>query len=117
MADARLINQTLAALAEPHRLHIVELLRQGPQPVGAIVRRLRLRQPQVSKHLRVLSQAGLVEARPAAQQRIYALRPQPLQGLDAWLQSYRREWEDRLDRLDDYLAKQRMEEMKHGRKD
>ena len=66
--------ETLKALAEPNRLHIVELLRDGPRPVGDMVQRLHLRQPQVSKHLRVLSDAGLVDARVDAQRRIYTLR-------------------------------------------
>lgn len=94
---------TLSALAEPNRLAIVELLRRKPRPVGEIVTRLGLRQPQVSKHLRVLTDAGLVEARPFAQQRIYSLRAQPLKDLDAWLEPYRRTWEERLDQLDDVL--------------
>jgi DNA-binding transcriptional ArsR family regulator len=94
---------TLSALAEPNRFHIVEFLRDGPRPVGDIVAQLHLRQPQVSKHLRVLSRAGLVEMHPVAQQRIYQLRPQPFKELDAWLSSYRRLWDERLDRLDDYL--------------
>jgi DNA-binding transcriptional ArsR family regulator len=95
---------TLTALAEPNRLQILDLLREGPRPVGEIVSRLGLRQPQVSKHLHVLSDAGLVEMHPAAQQRIYKLRPQPFKELYTWLQSYRRFWEDSFDRLDDYLT-------------
>src|SRR5258708_39567264 len=91
---------TLRALAEPHRLHIVELLRDGPRPVGDMVRRLRLRQPQVSKHLRVLGDAGLVEFRVDAQRRLYALRPAPLQELEVWLGRDRRPWGDNLQRLD-----------------
>lgn len=94
---------TLSALAEPNRLHIVELLRTGPRPVGEIADELRLHQPQVSKHLRVLSDAGLVEVRPIAQRRIYQLRPQPFRELDTWIESFRRLWEERFDRLDDYL--------------
>jgi len=93
----------LSALAEPNRLHIVELLRDGPCSVGEIAERLGMRQPQVSKHLRVLSDAGVVEAHPVAQQRIYQLRPQPFQELDAWLESYRRIWDARFDRLEEYL--------------
>ena len=91
---------TLKALAEPNRFHIVELLRSGPRPVGDMVHRLRLRQPQVSKHLRVLSEAGLVEARIDAQRRIYALRPAPLQQLGVWLEKYRQLWEQNFHRLD-----------------
>src|SRR5438445_11628182 len=86
--------ETLRALAEPNRLHIVELLLDGPRPVGDLVHRLRLRQPQVSKHLRVLSAAGLVAMRVDAQRRIYALRPAPLQELEVWLERYRRLWEE-----------------------
>ena len=68
---------TLSALAEPNRLRIVELLRDKPRSVNEIATRLALRQPQVSKHLRVLNSAGLVRARPVAQQRIYQLQPKP----------------------------------------
>lgn len=96
------MHATLSALAEPNRLQIVELLRRKPLAVGEIVDRLRLQQPQVSKHLRVLSAAGLVEAHPVAQQRIYALRPEPLKELDAWLEQFRRSWDDRYDRYDRY---------------
>ncbi len=95
---------TLSALAEPNRLAIVGLLRRKPLSVGQIVDRLGLHQPQVSKHLRVLSAAGLVEARPVAQQRIYSLRAQPLKELDAWLEPYRRTWDERFDQLDDVLG-------------
>jgi DNA-binding transcriptional ArsR family regulator len=94
---------TFRALAEPNRLHIVELLRYGPRPVGHLVRRLRLRQPQVSKHLRVLNAAGLVHVRVDAQRRIYALRPAPLQELELWLEKYRRLWEANFQRLDALL--------------
>ena len=97
------MNGTLTALAEPNRLQIVELLLTGPRPVGDIVDKLRLNQPQVSKHLRVLSDAGLVEVRPLAQQRIYSLRPEPFKELDDWLRTYRRLWEQRYDRFDEVL--------------
>ncbi|MGI0009845.1 MAG: ArsR/SmtB family transcription factor [Nitrosopumilaceae archaeon] len=111
----------LSALAEPNRLHIVELLRDGPRSVGEICNKLKLHQPQVSKHLHVLSKAGFVEAHPDAQQRIYNLRQQPFQEIDTWLDSYRRFWEKRLDSLDDYLIKLQEDEMKkrgktHARK-
>lgn len=95
--------KTMSALAEPHRMSIMQLLRDGPRPVGEIADRLRLHQPQVSKHLRVLSDAGLVEMNPAANRRIYKLRPQPLQELDKWLDPFRKMWEERFDRLDEYL--------------
>jgi DNA-binding transcriptional ArsR family regulator len=104
--------ETLRALGEPNRFQIVELLREGPRPVGEMVERLGLRQPQVSKHLRVLSQAGLVQARVDAQRRIYALRPAPLQELNVWLERYKRLWERNFGRLDTLL-----EEMKAKEKD
>src|SRR5437667_12812952 len=94
---------TLRALAEPSRFQIVELLRDGPRPVGDMVQRLHLRQPQVSKHLRVLGDAGLVEFRVDAQRRIYALRPAPLQELEGGLERYRRLWEDNFQPLDTRL--------------
>jgi DNA-binding transcriptional ArsR family regulator len=96
-------NATFSALAEPNRLQIVELLRHRPLPVGQIAEQLRMRQPQVSKHLRVLSEAGLVQARPLAQQRIYGLRAEPLRELDAWLERYRRLWDERFEQLDGVL--------------
>lgn len=94
---------TITALAEPNRLHIVELLRTGPRPVGDIAEELRLNQPQVSKHLKVLSEAGIVEVRAIAQRRIYRLRPQPFRELNAWIESFSKLWEERFDQLDEYL--------------
>jgi DNA-binding transcriptional ArsR family regulator len=96
--------ETFTALAEPNRLAIVELLRGGAQPVGTIGTRLRMNQPQVSKHLRVLRDARLVEVQPRAQQRLYALRQEPLRELDAWLERFRSLWEERFENLDRYLA-------------
>jgi DNA-binding transcriptional ArsR family regulator len=108
----RFMNATLlSALAEPNRLRIVELLRENPYPVGEIARRLSLRQPQVSKHLRVLCEAGLVELRPAAQQHFYQLQAKPFKELDGWLETFRKIWETRLDNLDEY-----MQEMKEKQK-
>lgn len=95
--------ETFRALAEPNRFQIVELLLDGPRPVGDMVHHLHLRQPQVSKHLRVLSDAGLVDVRVDAQRRIYALRPAPLQELEVWLERYRRIWEGNFQRLDALL--------------
>ncbi len=101
------MQDTLSALAEPNRLQIVELLRRKPHAVGEIVARLGLRQPQVSKHLRVLSEAGLVEVRAVAQQRIYSLRAEPFKELDVWLERYRSTIEDRLGRLDQIISEQK----------
>jgi len=94
---------TIAALAEPNRQRIVELLRDGPLAVGDIADRLGIRQPQASKHLRVLLDAGIVELRAVGTRRIYKLRPEPFQALDEWLSQYRGIWEERFDRLLDYL--------------
>jgi DNA-binding transcriptional ArsR family regulator len=94
---------TLNALAEPNRLQIIELLREGPLTVGEIADRLHLRQPQASKHLKILSEAGLVEVRADANRRIYRLRPEPLIEMDDWLESFRGMWEERFERLSDYL--------------
>ena len=95
------------ALTEPNRVHIVELLRDGPLTVGEITQRLGLQQPQVSKHLKVLSEAAIVEVQPQANRRIYKLRREPFQELESWLHSFRRLWEERFDRLDDYLLEMR----------
>ena len=78
-------------------------MRDGPLTVGEITERLGLQQPQVSKHLKVLSEADIVEVQPQANRRIYQLRREPFQELEIWLQSFRRLWEERFDRLDDYL--------------
>ncbi|OME95155.1 MULTISPECIES: ArsR/SmtB family transcription factor [Paenibacillus] len=96
---------TLNALAEPNRLQIVELLRDGPLTVGQVADRLKIRQPQTSKHLKILHEAGLVEVQAEANRRIYRLRPEPLQEMDEWLESFRGIWEQRLDQLEDYLDK------------
>jgi len=108
--------ETFRALAEPNRLQIVELLLAGPRPVGDMVDELGLRQPQVSKHLRVLSEAGLVDVRVDAQRRIYALRPAPLQEMEAWLERYRRIWESNFQRLDALLDHMKAKEKKQVRK-
>jgi DNA-binding transcriptional ArsR family regulator len=92
--------KTLAALGEPNRLRIIELLRAGPRPVNDIHVRLKLRQSQASQHLKVLKDVGLVEMEPRAQQRFYKLRAEPLRQLHAWLDRYRHVWEDRLEALD-----------------
>ena len=95
--------ETFTALAEPSRLRIVELLKDGPRPVGEIGTRLRLSQPQVSKHLRVLKAARLVDVEPRAQQRLYGLRGDRLRDLNKWLERYRAIWEERMDQLDDLV--------------
>jgi DNA-binding transcriptional ArsR family regulator len=94
----------LTALAEPNRLRIIELLREGPHPVGEIAERLNLLQPQTSRHLRILAEAGLVGAERQAQSRVYHLLPAPFRSLETWLDSFAQAWEERFERLDDVLA-------------
>jgi DNA-binding transcriptional ArsR family regulator len=98
---------TFQVLAEPSRQTILELLRDGERPVGEIVDHLQLSQPAVSKHLRVLRDAGMVQTRADAQRRLYRIRPEPLAELDDWLATYRRLWTERLDRLEKHLDRRR----------
>jgi DNA-binding transcriptional ArsR family regulator len=98
---------TIEILAEPNRRRILDILREGEQPVGELVERLALTQPAVSKHLRVMKEAGLVEVRPDAQRRLYRIRVEPLQELDAWLEPYRALWNEHLDRLERHLERKR----------
>ncbi|GGJ76374.1 ArsR/SmtB family transcription factor [Virgibacillus salexigens] len=93
----------LRALAEPSRLQIIDLLREGPLTVGEIVDRLHIRQPQASKHLRVLHEAGVVEFNAEANRRIYKLRSEPFKELNSWLEQYRELWEERFENLDRYF--------------
>jgi DNA-binding transcriptional ArsR family regulator len=108
--------ETLAALAEPNRFRIVELLRSGPRPVNDLVERLRLNQPQVSKHLRVLKQAGLVAVQPRGQQRLYELRPQQMRRLHEWIERYHQLWDARFEELDQLIDELTVKERTHGRK-
>ncbi|MBO9607655.1 MAG: winged helix-turn-helix transcriptional regulator [Paenibacillaceae bacterium] len=98
---------TFSALSEPNRLRIVELLRDGPLTVGEIAEQLGLRQPQASKHLRVLLDSGLVEVQAARNRRHYKLRLEPFQQLDEWLESYRGVWDERFTALESYLQRLR----------
>jgi DNA-binding transcriptional ArsR family regulator len=91
---------TFEVLADPNRRRILELLRDEERPVGDLVAELRISQPGVSKHLRVLRTAGLVSVRPDAQRRMYRVRFEPLIELDRWLDPYRRVWTERLDALE-----------------
>ena len=90
-------------IAEPNRRAILGLLVSSQQSVGEIERRLRTPQPTVSKHLRVLREAGFVESTIDAQRRLYRLKPEPLQELDAWLAPFRRFWSEHIDRLERHL--------------
>ncbi|CAL9587550.1 Transcriptional repressor SdpR [Nocardiopsis dassonvillei] len=93
----------LEVVAEPHRRRILDLLLEGEKSAGEIVRALPLSQPGVSKHLRVLKDAGLVTVRQHARQRVYRLRPDPLREIDVWLGPFREAWDERLDALEAHL--------------
>ncbi|MDQ3896195.1 MAG: metalloregulator ArsR/SmtB family transcription factor [Actinomycetota bacterium] len=95
--------ETFEVLAEPSRRRILDLLRDEERPVGDLVRLLAASQPAVSKHLRVLRDAGLVEVRVDAQRRLYRVRPEPLREVGEWLEPYRLLWESRLDDLERHL--------------
>jgi DNA-binding transcriptional ArsR family regulator len=90
-------------LAEPNRRRILDLLREQERPVGELVASLDVSQPAVSKHLRILRDAGFVEVRRQAQRRLYRVRPEPLRAIDAWLAPYRALWASRLDDLERHL--------------
>ena len=94
---------TFDVLAEPTRRRILDLILDAERPVNELVAQLDISQPGVSKHLRVLREAGLVEVRTDAQRRLYRVRPEPLAEIDAWLEPYRRLWANRLDALERHL--------------
>nr|WP_280671796.1 metalloregulator ArsR/SmtB family transcription factor [Kitasatospora sp. MAP12-44] len=98
-------------LAEPRRRRILDLVRDGERSVGELAAELAASQPSVSKHLRVLREAGLVEVRVAEQRRLYRLRPGPLLELDSWLAPYRAAWGTSLDQLERHLDQ--MDEHEH----
>jgi DNA-binding transcriptional ArsR family regulator len=91
------------AIAEPNRRRILDLLRTGERPAGDLVDALGISQPGVSKHLKLLREAGLVSVRPDGQRRLYRLEPGELAELDAWLQPFRKFWAERLDALEEHL--------------
>src|SRR5215217_2271529 len=97
------MTSAFAVLAEPNRRRILDLLRERERPVGELVDALSVSQPTVSKHLRVMRDAGVVEARVDAQRRLYRVRPEPLREIDRWLGPYRALWTESLDRLERHL--------------
>jgi DNA-binding transcriptional ArsR family regulator len=103
VARASTTSDVFNAVADVHRREILDALITGEKPVGAIVNDLSMSQPQVSKHLRVLSEVGLVSCRAEGRQRLYRLEPAHLQPMHAWLAKYEQAVNDRLDRMDDYL--------------
>jgi DNA-binding transcriptional ArsR family regulator len=98
------VASTIEVIADSSRRHILDELRSGEMPVNVLVGRLAMSQPAVSKHLRVLREAGLVTVRPDGQRRLYSVRPQPFIELDTWLEPYRQMWRDSLDKLEAQLA-------------
>lgn len=103
MARASTTSDVFNAVADVHRREILDSLITGEKAVGAIVSDLSMSQPQVSKHLRVLSEVGLVRCRAVGRRRLYRLEPACLKPLNEWLAKYERAWNDRLDRMDDLL--------------
>jgi DNA-binding transcriptional ArsR family regulator len=106
------VDTTIEVIAEPTRRHILDELRAGEQSVQELVQRLAMSQPSVSKHLRVLRDAGLVRVRPDGQRRLYSVCSEPLVDLDLWLEPYRQMWRKGLDKLEQHLT----EPTKPGRK-
>src|ERR1700733_15361778 len=103
MARAATTSDVFNAVADVHRRDILDVLMAGEKPVGTIVNDLSMSQSQVSKHLRVLSEVGLVSCRAEGRRRLYRLEPARLRPVHEWLARYEQAWNDRLDRMDDYL--------------
>ena len=109
------VESVFEIIAEPNRRAILSLLVSSEQSVGEIERELRMPQPTVSKHLRVLREAGFVESTVDAQRRLYRLRPEPLQEVDAWLAPFRRFWSAHLDALERHLDRMDQSTRKKGK--
>ncbi len=103
MARSSTTSDVFNAIAEAHRREILDALMTGEKAVGAIVNDLSMSQPQVSKHLRVLSEVGLVRCRAEGRRRLYHVEPTRLRPLHEWLAKYEQAWNDRMDRMDGYL--------------
>jgi DNA-binding transcriptional ArsR family regulator len=110
------MESSFAIVAEPGRRAILDLLVAAERSVGEIERELRMSQPSISKHLRVLREAGFVESRVDAQRRLYRLRPEPLLELEAWLAPYRRFWSKHVDALEQHLERVAATPSMKGRK-
>jgi DNA-binding transcriptional ArsR family regulator len=106
------VESVFEIVAEPNRRAILSLLGSSQQSVGEIERRLRMPQPAVSKHLRVLRDAGFVESTVDAQRRLYRLKPEPLREIDAWLEQFRRFWSTHIDALERHLDRMSRERMR-----
>ena len=103
MARSSTTSDVFNAIAEAHRREVLDVLIAGEKAVGEIVTELSMSQPQVSKHLRVLAEVGLVRCRAEGRRRLYRLEPARLQPMRQWLAKYEQAWNDRMDRMDDYL--------------
>lgn len=113
MAPPSTTSDVFSAVAEPQRRTIIALLAQGERSVNEIAQALRVRQPQASKHLRVLREVGLVSVRGAGQQRLYRLNGAALKPIHDWAALYEQYWNEQLDRLDEYLRELQQEEQPH----
>ena len=114
MARAATTTDAFNAVAEPRRREILDLLAKGERPVNDLVRQLRLGQPQVSKHLRVLREVGLVDVREHGRHRLYRLNGRPLKPIHEWVKSYEQAWNERFDRLDEVLDELKQEDDSDG---
>ena len=115
MARAATTADAFNAVAEPRRRQILDALAGGERPVNDLVRELRLGQPQVSKHLRVLREVGVVDVRDEGRQRLYRLNGRALKPIHDWVRTYERTWSERLDRLDAVVEELKQEEEHDGR--
>jgi DNA-binding transcriptional ArsR family regulator len=114
MARAATTADAFNAVAEPRRRQILDLLAAGELPVSDLVTALRVAQPVVSKHLRVLREVGLVEVRDAGRQRLYRLNGEPLRPIFEWVRAYEQTWSERFERLDTVLAELKEQEQRDG---
>jgi DNA-binding transcriptional ArsR family regulator len=114
MARAATTTDAFNAVAEPRRREILDLLAKGERPVNDLVRQLRLGQPQVSKHLRVLREVGLVHVREDGRRRLYRLNGRPLKSIHEWVKNYEQAWNERFDRMDEVLDELKREEDSDG---
>ncbi len=116
MARAATTTDAFNAVAEPRRRQILDLLAAGERPVNELVERLGIAQPQVSKHLRVLREVGLVEVRDAGRQRLYRLNGRSLKPIHDWVKAYERAWEERFVAMDEVLEDLKQHERQGARK-
>jgi DNA-binding transcriptional ArsR family regulator len=115
MARSPTTSDAFNAVAEPRRRQILDLLARGERPVNDVVASLRLAQPQVSKHLRVLKEVGLVSVRGSGRRRLYRLNAERLKPIHDWVKTFERFWQESLDRLDEYLKELQKQETTNDR--